>query len=248
MKKNFLLGLMICLVVFVSCDSSENENASSLITSKLTFTYEGVTYSTDYYVNDDSLYIWSNPDVGNLFEKVKAKSNICTLIKNDSIFFYDNIDSVLPDCRNYLNQRYENDSLLTRAYTDQVPGFLFSGSFYTNAYYLGKNLGIYLDIEGDGTDLSTYTTSYDISNDASIKATFDKTISSFILLFSYGNKWTEKLDYNIYLIFYDGASLSGETLVYEGTVGTLSSVSSNNLKLISWNDRIRGYSLVISQY
>lgn len=98
MKLNFksLFFFFSCLLIGAGCsnDSSENpENQQILKTG--TFTYKNTTYTSTYKTLNDSSFVFTNPDVDQVYQELVSNPTLATLVNsNGSIELFDNNETL----------------------------------------------------------------------------------------------------------------------------------------------------------
>lgn len=131
--KNFYLTIILSSLFIISCSNDEIvENAFRPETAKsetLTFIYKGVTYSSEYII-EDGVTIIKDEKVREVCENLQNLPDLCTFVKEDgNIEYFDSYEDI-PENDYYTELRSTSDEAYVVGHTLK---------FYDKRKYAGNN-------------------------------------------------------------------------------------------------------------
>lgn len=193
------------------------------------FIYKGVTYSSPYHMENDTLMILENEKVATLYDQLQELPELATYVSAEgNIEYYDTSDELLQNKQfqenNISARAYENPSLLLYLYQD----YLYNTRSNGNAMMLTFNAGSPISIP----DLGRYN--------------FDDKLSSLRVLKNGG------IGNGLAIILYRNKNYEAQSITFTFSYNPSSSYvleveNLHNYKVkkgINWNDRVSSFRVV----
>ncbi len=144
-KLTKLLLILVLGSLMFSCSNDEFDNSRETPLSQLRnieFIYNGITYTSAYTINEDSILVFDNQDVAKIYEEISAFPDLCTYIHPNGVEeYFENAIAALQN-KKIVN---ENQQLMPNLRVSNVEGLV---NFYEHSNKQGRILFFRFGNEG----------------------------------------------------------------------------------------------------
>lgn len=129
-EKTFLVVLVLLFLTSCQKENYETQELFHPNNETIEFSYKGDLYSSQCYFTDDSVFILSNFEANEVYQKIINLSNLATFINSDGkIFYFDSYEEQME----YLDRTFRgksDNSLQSRATAQKCQLTLYKDEYY----------------------------------------------------------------------------------------------------------------------